>query len=235
MNRFSLSNTTIDFLIDRSERATIYGVLEVSRDTVKAANYTETHGQVVVGAEGQTLIKSSQEARVSNQAFCKHYAAARFTGQFKRVLSGNMFIYMSVNVPDQSLGLCLKGKATAMGEQFMNEHADVSGQVRRTFENVNVACENGATARPNEGYVGTCLAKFSNFTGPEYEHWAVTGTVKEAMHVSGAGQPDHDEVNTHQFTCSVSMIDPIGWGRGKDARPDTKVAGKASDSVTCEQ
>ncbi len=206
--------TTVDFLIDRNEKATIYGRVKVSRDVVKESNYTAVRAQVVVGQEGQTLIKSLQDSQIDDPAFCKHYAFERFTGEMTRYnrSTGSSPEY----VPDLSLRDCLSARATAMAERFMNEHAEVaSGNAVPTFENVNSVIENSGAKR--------------RFTLAE---WVVTGTTNQAMHVSGSGQPDHNEVNLYQFTCTVSMDTPLLVPKGQT------LAGKhsANDSyVTCNE
>jgi hypothetical protein len=196
---------TLDFLIERNERITVHGVLGVSRKDLKESHFTGVHAQMIVA---DANVKALQEAQVTDPLFCAHYAYSRYTGRMTR--------YGPEFVPDASQTSCLKAKSTVMAERFMNEHAEVSSITKpilcadsacvqshldntvpnatnvskfiegsnvynavRTFENVNTTCEK-------------C-----------WGHWTATGIMNQAMHISGPGRPDYDELDRYNFTCKT--------------------------------
>jgi hypothetical protein len=207
--------TSIDFLIDRSERATITGQVWSDRRDVRESHFNGIKGQVVVGEEGQTLLQSLNEARVSNPSFCKHYSNVRFTGRFK-TYPGNVF---PVNTIDFSLSNCLQGKARAMAFKVVREQVEVPGATRR-YVNVMTTCDDTAHTK---GGNGTCMVKAS-ITGIDFAPWTVTGTVVQTL-------PPPGGVKTVPFTCSVFILNPGGGNRGRAVNA-TKTEGH-DDSVTC--
>jgi hypothetical protein len=213
-----LSATTMNFLIDRSERVNITGIVQDDRKDVKATHYNGIRAQVVGGAEGQTLIKSLQEARADEPHFCKHYVSERFTGNFK--------VYPGTTVPqevtDLSLSYCLRGKARAMALKAVREQVDASGSSRR-YLNVNTAC----SVPDKDNKNGTCMVK-AHMTWMDYAPWTITGTVEQTL-----PSPDGAKTTpqTHTFTCSVLILNPGGGNRGR-AVDAPKTEGQ-TDSVTC--
>jgi len=270
--------TSLNFLIERNEKVTIHGEVRVPLQAAKQSNWTGVRAQTIVTDAGPALIRSLQEAQVSNPGFCDHYAALRYTGKMTPYKKGvGSFPEL---VPDPSKGVCLKARAIVMAERFMNEHAEITSvtgvvlcpdskcvqshldstvpnttnvskfiegafvhNAVRTFESVKPTCENpgepGAQKLTVENSGQDCLVK--GMYG--YGHWAVTGAMNEAMHVTSSSQPDYDELNIYNFTCTAS-VNPLRTHSNEAGPKDTHdmvskgqiVAGKhsANDSyVTC--
>ena len=202
--------TTLDFLIEKNERITVGGAVGVQRKSLKESRFTGVRAQRIAGDAGIKATKDLQEAQVTDQLFCAHYASLRYTGKMTR--NGPDL------VPDPSHRTCLRAQSAAMAERFMNEHAEVSSIAKpilcadsncveahldntvpnatnfskfidgsnaymavRTFENVDATCEK-------------C-----------WGHWTATGIMNQAMHISGPGHPDSSKIDRYSFTCKTVL------------------------------
>ena len=199
--------TTLDFLVERNERITIGGAVGISPADLKESNFTGVHAQTIVA---DANVKALQEAQVTDPLFCEHYAYSRYNGKMTR--------YGPEFVPDASQRSCLRAKSTVMAERFMNEHAEVSS-IAKPILCADSACvqshlDNTAPNATNvskfiEGSnVYNAVRTFENVNATCekcWGHWTAAGMMSQAMHISGPGHPDYDEVGRYSFTCKTAM------------------------------
>jgi hypothetical protein len=216
------AGATNEFLIERLEKITLGGSIEVPIQTLKETKWTGITGLVVVATKGQNAIEALQEAQVSDYHFCQYYPFEKFTG---KTIKG-----VQDWVPTTSFQACAEARAKVMAERFLNEHSEMQGVTGVTLcADENCVQSHQDNTVPTKTNISTYLDSrmidgkmqvrnvhqatrtFENVVAACekcYGHWTVTGVMNVSTVISGAGHGDYTEVSRYTFACKAALTPP---------------------------
>jgi hypothetical protein len=232
-----LPGATNEFLIERLEKITLGGSIEVPVQTLKESNWIGITGLVVVAMEGQDTIKALQEAQVSDYRYCQSYPFMKFTGKTIKFSGG-----VQQWVPTTSFHACVEARAKVMTERFLNEHSEMQGVTGVTLcADENCAQSHQDNTVPNKTNTSTYSDGGSAYNATRtfenvvatcekcYGHWTVTGLMN--VSTSSAGHGDSTEVSRYNFTCKAALNAPDTRTNPYDKLPMGSVVPKGQTVV----